>query len=161
MESIGFVYNKKNYTCQSLGPGKWSCSQTTQPADILLTCEMDGIDKIVCTLPESTTDLICETSYQPFNCDLVNTGNSQTKSPQKLSIPIAYLENLPNNQENNIISTKKDLYSILAPIWIYIFFLVFLILLIASVYNFIEFSFSFVLALIFIVIVTFLIVTFF
>lgn len=72
MESIGFNYNNKNYTCQSEGPGVWSCGESENPANIQLTCSESGQNKITCTLPNSSTTLTCDTVSDPFGCTLQN-----------------------------------------------------------------------------------------
>jgi len=62
MSSIGFTYNGKSYIYQSEGPGVWSCGESSTLADTQLTCSNGGLDKISHTLPESTTDLVCDSS---------------------------------------------------------------------------------------------------
>ena len=94
MESIGFDYNNKNYLCQPLGTGKWQCGESPTPAQIQLTCENNGIDKITCSLPESTTNLVCETSYAPFNCELNNN------TANKARLDKDYLENSDMGETN-------------------------------------------------------------
>ena len=74
MHSIGFKYNNKDYTCQPIGTGLWQCPPSSTPADIQLNCQTDGVNKINCTLPESTTNLICDISISPFNCNIQNTN---------------------------------------------------------------------------------------
>lgn len=90
MNSIGFKYNNINHICQSQGPGVWQCPQSSTAANIQLNCQTDNVNKISCSLPQSTTDLICNTSFEPFNCTLQNT---------KLQ---SYLQPLLINNDNDI-----------------------------------------------------------